>query len=85
MCYLVLMFILYAYTGVMSSLFSKIIEIFSKNIRVQFLVDCTRRRIEEIFLDELYRDVIRHLKEEVWIWRITAFVLAAAVIIALFL
>lgn len=49
------------------------------------MIDCTRRRIEEIFLDELYRDVIRHLKEEVWIWRIIAFVLAAAVIISLFL
>lgn len=36
-------------------------------------------------MDELYRDVIRHLKEEVWLWRIIAFVLAAAVIIALFL
>ena len=36
------------------------------------------------FLDELYQDVIRHLKEEVWLWRIIAFVLAAAVIIALF-
>lgn len=36
-------------------------------------------------MDELYQDMIRHLKEDVWLWRIIAFVLAAAVIIALFL
>lgn len=42
-------------------------------------------KLEEIFLDELYQDMIRHLKEEVWFWRIIAFVLAVAVIIALFL
>lgn len=42
-------------------------------------------KLEGIFLDGLYQDMIRHLKEEVWLWRIIAFVLAAAVIIALFL
>lgn len=36
-------------------------------------------------MDELYQDMIRHLKEEVWLWRIIAFVLAVAVIIAMFL
>lgn len=36
-------------------------------------------------MEELYRDMIRHLKEEVTLWRIIAFVLAAAVIISLFL
>lgn len=41
-------------------------------------------KLEGIFLDELYQDTIRHLKEEVWLWRIIAFVLAVAVIISLF-
>lgn len=29
-------------------------------------------------MDELYQDMIRHLKEEVWLWRTIAIVLAVA-------
>lgn len=35
-------------------------------------------KLEGIFLDELYQDMIRHLKEEVWLWRTIAIVLAVA-------
>ena len=35
-------------------------------------------KLEGIFLDELYQDMIRHPKEGVWLWRTIAIVLAVA-------
>ena len=45
-------------------------------------------KLEGIFLEpmeKMLRDMVRQLREEVMLWRIISFILAAAVIISLFL